>query len=428
MAAVRYVLDGQVHQVRTGSASLGRSFRSVWTASATANLGDGILLVGFPLLAVQLTRSPFLVSLVSMLATLPWLLVALPAGALADRRDRRRILLGAMALRVVTLVGLAACAWAGVLTLPVVYVGVALLGTAEVFADTTTQSILPMLVRRDRLGAANGRIIAAQTVTNDFLGGPAAGFLIAAGATYMLGAPAILYGLAALLVARLRGGFVPPARAASPMRVDIVEGVRYLAAHRIVRALAGVAGLVNFAAAAYMAVFVLWAVGPGSAVGLTPTGYGIVMAALAVGGIGAALITERLTARLGEPRTLWVAVLVIGPLFLMTVWFPRPAIIGVSYVAIGAAAAITKVVSAALAQRLIPDELLGRVNATSRLIVLGTMPIGAVLGGTVGSLFGLPPVFYGAAVLCLVAAAMAASQVTPEQVTAAEDRVGGSST
>lgn len=414
--------------MRTGTGSLGSAFRRMWAASATANLADGILLIGFPLLAVQLTRSPLLVSLVSTLATLPWLLVALPAGALADRRDRRGILLFAMGLRVVTLVGLVACAWAGVLTLEVVYVGVALLGAAEVFADTTTQSILPMLVERDRLGAANGRVIAAQTVANDFLGGPAAGVLIAAGATYLLGASAILYALAAALVAQLRGAFVPPAREAAPMHADIVEGVRYLATHRIVRALAVVAGLVNFAAAAYIAVFVLWAVGPGSAVGLSPAGYGTVMAALAVGGIGSALVTERLTTRFGEPRTLWAAVVVIGPLFLLGVWFPEPLVVGASYVGIGAAAAITKVVSAALAQRLIPDGLLGRVNATSRLIVLGTMPLGAVLGGTIGSLFGLPPVFYAAAATCVVAAGIAAAQVTSGQVAAAEDRVDRSAT
>jgi hypothetical protein len=151
------------------SPPLGPGFARLWAATSTANLADGIVLVGFPLLAVELTRSPWQVSLVTTLATAPWLLVALPAGALADRHDRRRLLLTAMLLRVVVLASLTALALTGAISLPVLYLGVVLLGVAEVIADTTSQSILPMLVSRDRLGAANGRIIAAQTVANDFL-------------------------------------------------------------------------------------------------------------------------------------------------------------------------------------------------------------------------------------------------------------------
>lgn len=402
---------------------LGAGFRQLWAVAATANLGDGILLVGFPLLAVELTRSPLRVSLVSTLATLPWLLVALHAGALADRHDRRGILLSAMSLRVVVLAGLTGAAVHGVFTLPVLYVAVLVLGVAEVLADTTTQSLLPMLVPRARLGAANGRVIAAQTVANDFLGGPVAGVLVGLGTVLVVATPAALYGVAAvLLLLGLRGTYRPPSREPRPIREDIVEGVRYLSGQRVLRALAVLAGLFNLAGAAYLAVFVLWAVGERSAVGLTPPAYGAMMAALAAGGIVGALLAERLVLRVGDPALLRAAAAVLGPLFLLPVWFPTPSVVAASFVAIGLAVSVTKVVVVSLAQRLIRGELLGRVNATYRLIGLGTMPLGAVLGGSLGAAFGLPPVFYTAATVCVVGFRVATREITRDRIEQAEAR------
>jgi MFS family permease len=404
------------------STPLGPRFTRLWAATSTANLADGIVLVGFPLLAVGLTRSPWQVSLVTTLATAPWLLVALPAGAIADRYDRRRLMLAAMALRVTGLAALTAIALHGGITLTALYVGVALLGVAEVVADTTTQSILPMLVGRDRLAAANGRVIAAQTVANDFLGGPLAGLLVGVGAAAAMVAPTAGYLAAAMLLVGLRGSFTPRIRPDSRLVRDIREGISFVVHHRVLRALALLAGLLNLAGAAYLAVFVLWAVGDTSAIGLRPEGYGLLMGALAVGGIGGALATERLSARVGDPALLTVGAGSLTVSFLLPIWMPRPWVAALAFTLIGLAVAATKVVVVSLAQRLTRDELLGRVNATYRLLGMGTMPVGALLGGALGTALGLTPVFHTAAALCALTAALTAKQITADSISAAPPR------
>jgi MFS family permease len=388
--------------VRSNAEPLGRRFRRLWAATATANLGDGILLVGFPLLAVGLTRSPWQVSLVTTLATAPRLLVSLHAGAIADRHDRRSIMLAAMAGRVIVLLALVVASVIGTVGLGTLYAVVFILGMAEVFADTTAQSIIPMVVTRDQLGAANGRVVAAQSVANDFLGGPIAGVLAGAGTAAVAGVPAATYLVAGALLSLLPGRYRPVRGTSTAVSADIIAGLRYVTEHRVLRAMAVLVGLINLAGAAYMVVFVLWAVGDASALGLDPRGYGLLMAALAVGGTAGAVGTERLGRRLSEPALLRISAAAFPVLFLLPVWVPAPKLVALAFVAIGLAAGVHKVVVASLTQRLVPNNLLGRVNATMRLLGLGTMPVGAALGGALGSTAGLRPVFYSTAALCLV--------------------------
>jgi MFS family permease len=358
--------------------------------------------VGVPLLAVGLTRSPWQVSLVTTLATAPRLLVSLHAGAIADRHDRRSIMLAAMAGRVIVLLALIVASVIGTVGLGTLYAVVFILGMAEVFADTTAQSIIPMVVTRDQLGAANGRVVAAQSVANDFLGGPIAGVLAGAGTAAVAGVPAATYLVAGALLSLLPGRYRPVRGPSTAVSADIIAGLRYVTEHRVLRAMAVLVGLINLAGAAYMVVFVLWAVGDASALGLDPRGYGLLMAALAVGGTAGAVGTERLGRRLSEPALLRISAAAFPVLFLLPVWVPAPKLTALAFVAIGLAAGVHKVVVASLTQRLVPNNLLGRVNATMRLLGLGTMPVGAALGGALGSTAGLRPVFYSTAALCLV--------------------------
>lgn len=197
---------------------------------------------------------------------------------------------------------------------------------------------------------------------------------------------------------------------------DIREGVSFVVRHRVLRALAMLAGLLNLAGAAYLAVFVLWAVGGSSAIGLGPEGYGLLMGALAVGGTTGALATERLTARIGEPALLVGGAGSLSVSFLLPVWSPRPWSAALAFTLVGLAVSTTKVVVVSLAQRLTADGLLGRVNATYRLLGLGTMPLGALLGGALGTAAGLTPVFHLTAAMCALAAAITAKQVTPRSI------------
>ncbi|MFI6598483.1 MFS transporter [Nonomuraea sp. NPDC050536] len=390
-----------------------RAFSFLLGSTAASNLADGVLKVGAPLLAVSMTRSPAEVSLIGTATTLPWLLLALPAGAVADRMDRRRVMAVANLLRAGVLLGIATVLLLGVRNLWVLSVAVLLAGVAEVFADTCAQAVLPMTVPRERIAWANGRVVGTQTVGNDFLGAPLAGLLVGALPAAILGAPALLYGAAALLLSGMRGAY-RPARPPAPetareagggkpdwMR-EIGEAMRFLWGHRFLRVLAVSAGMLNLANAAYFAVFVLWAVGDGSAIGIPSSRYGLMMTALAAGALVGSLVSARVTVLLGEGRTLVVAWLADVLLLLVPVIAPVEWALYPTAVLLGVFGAAANVLVISTRQRLIPDALLGRVNSVYRLIGMGGMPLGAALGGLVGEL-GLQIVFYGAVGVGLIA-------------------------
>jgi len=160
--------------------ALGGQFRRLWVASALSNLADGVFQVALPLLAVTLTKSPALVAGVALAQRLPWLVMALPAGALADRLDRRRTMVRVDALRVIVMGALAAAVGLDAASMPVLYAAAVVLGVGETLFDTAAQSILPSLVDRSQLSAANGRLQAVELTANQFVGPPLGGVLAAA--------------------------------------------------------------------------------------------------------------------------------------------------------------------------------------------------------------------------------------------------------
>ncbi len=400
-------------------ARLGRSFGFLLSSTALSNLADGVLKVGAPLLALTFTRSPVQVALVGAAATLPWLLLALHAGALADRLDRRRIMVLANAIRAAVLLAVAVLGTLGLMNLWIMLVAVLLACVSEVFADVSAQSVLPMTVAPGHLTAANGRVVSTQMIGNEFAGAPVAGLLVTLLPAAVFGAPALLYGAAGLLLLGMRGRFRPTAGSGGhrSMAGDIGEALRYLWRHRFLRTLAVSAGLLNFASAAYFGVLVLWVVGDGSRIGMEPAGYGLMMTALAVGAVAGSLVSERVTRLFCEGRALvglWLisALLHLVPVLLPIAWLLYP-----TAVVWGAAGAAANVLVISTRQRLIPAGLLGRVNSAYRLIGMGGMPIGAVLGGVLGEFAGLPAVFLSATAVCLAAVGLV-WRVVPDQISA----------
>src|SRR5918993_2249277 len=213
--------------IRTGVPSppasrqrLGPGYRRLWTSSSLSNLADGIVKVALPLVAIRFTDSPTLIAGLAFAVTLPWLLVALPAGALADRVDRRRFMLGANAVRAALLALLTLSVVAGIGSIWLLY-GVALgIGVAETIYDTAAQSILPQVVPRDRLARANGRLLAAELTANEFVGPPLGGLLVAAGVAAAFATPAALWVAAVGTLLFLRGGFSVPREAPTTLRAD----------------------------------------------------------------------------------------------------------------------------------------------------------------------------------------------------------------
>ncbi|WP_238011792.1 MFS transporter [Dactylosporangium sp. AC04546] len=413
-----------------------RAYRLVWSAAALSGLADGVLKVALPLVAVGVTRSPALVAGLAFAVTLPWLLFALPAGAFVDRVDRRRAMAGANTLRAVLLGALVAGLLAGVATIWLLYLVAFCVGIAETVHDTAAQSIVPQVVARDRLPVANARLYAAELTANQFAGPPLAGALVVAGAAApFVGATGLWLAAAAALLP-MRGSFRvarPPDAAGAGIRAEIVEGVRWLWRQRLLRTFAAMVGVSNFASNAAFAVLVVYAVGPGSAMGLSAPEYGWLLTALAVGSLLGSLLSGPVVRALGRARGLAVALTTAAALVGVPALTTNPFTISASFVVGGAGIVIANVVMVSLRQSITPDHLLGRVNSCYRLVAWGTMPLGAATGGLLAEAFGVRPVFAIMGVLVLTtllglrtatnaameAAEAAADVVVPAQPTAA---------
>ncbi len=375
------------------SAGLPTAYWKLWSASAGSNLADGIFWVALPLLAIRLTDSPALVAGVAIASRLPWLLFALVAGALADRLDRRRTMIVVDLFRGGLLGALAIATAAGVANLPLLYLVAFALGVAETLFDTSAQSIMPNIVEGEKLSRANGRLYAVELTMNQFVGPPIGGFLAAAGIAFAFGTGAAAYLIAALALLTIHGAF-RPVREGPPTRIhhDIAEGLRYLFGHSLLRVLALMVGISNLCSTAVFSVFVLYAVAPGP-LGLDEVGFGVLGTSLAVGSLVGSVLVERLERRLGRANLLAVSMTINASTLLIPVLTTSVPAIFIVWLVAGAIGIGWNVVTVSLRQRIVPDALLGRVNATYRLLAWGTMPLGAALGGLVGEAFGVEAVF-----------------------------------
>jgi predicted MFS family arabinose efflux permease len=274
-------------------------------------------------------------------------------------------------------------------------------------------------VARDQLPRANGRLIAAELTANEFVGPPLGGLLVAAGVAMAFATPAALWAAAVGALLLLRGGFSVSRREPTTLRADVVEGLRYLWRHRLLRTLAAMTGLFNFATNATFAVFVLYAVGPDSAMGLSEVRYGLLFATITAGSLIGALLADRIIRRLGRSRSLFLGILggvgTVGIAAVTTI----PLVIATAFLIGGLTNALWNVVAVSLRQRITPDRILGRINSSYRLVAWGTRPLGAAAGGLLAELLGLRAVFAVTAALIL-AALVGMTQVTDTAISIAE--------
>ncbi|WP_233621711.1 MFS transporter [Amycolatopsis sp. WAC 04182] len=381
--------------------SLGSAYRRLWSASGLSNLADGIVKIALGLVAVQFTRSPALIAGLAFVSSLPWLLFALHAGVLADRVDRRRAMLAANLVRAGLLAALAVAIAFGFGSLWLLYVVALGIGVAETVHDTAAQAILPQLVGRDRLTRANSRLYAAELTANEFAGPPLGGFLVAAGAFAAFAAPSALWIIAVAALFFVQGSFRVERTRETSVREDLVEGLRFLWENRILRILAIMVGGFNFATSAVITIFVLYAVGTSSAMGLTDQAYGFLLATIAIGSFAASFVAERIELALGRSRTLALSLLTGAAFAGIPAVTTNPYVIGAVFLLGGAGVMAWNVIVVSLRQRLVPDHLLGRATSGHRLVAWGTKPLGAVAAGLFAEVFGLRPVFAGAAALIL---------------------------
>ena len=286
---------------------LSANFWRLWASSASANLADGVILIAIPLIAIRVTSSPAELAGVAVAAQVPMLLFGLVAGGLADRLDRRWTMLAVQLLRVAVVGALAGLAVADAVSLPVIYVAAFIIGSGETFFDTNAQSILPAIVGRDRLVTANGRLFAAEMVMNSFVGPPVGGLLLAIAVPLALAGAAVGYGIAAIGLLMLSGGFRAEREApARHLVAEIGEGIGYLVRHRLLLTLSGMVALGRMGSAGFFALLALYAVAPGP-MGLSEPAYGLLLVTFGVGSVVGSVITGRAVALFGRPGVLTLA-------------------------------------------------------------------------------------------------------------------------
>lgn len=382
-------------------ARLGVGYRWLVGSSWISNLGDGIALAAGPLLVASQTRDPFLVSLAVLLQRLPWLLFGLHAGAIADRVDRKRLVIAADLARIAVLALLCATIVTGWVDVTVVLAALFLIGVAEVFADSASGTLMPMLVGKADLGTGYARLQFGYITLNQIAGAPIGALLFGVGLAVPFGAQAGCVLLGAVLMTRIRlpAGPVRDAEG-SHVRRDIVDGVKWLLGHPPVRTLALVIFSFNITWSASWAVLVLYSL---EVLDMGAVGYGLLTTAAAVGG----LVTTPFYGWL--ERRVPLATLMRVCLLLEVVMHLGFAVTTVPWAALaimfgfGAYAFVWGTLSQAVRQRAVPMELQGRVGAVYAVGVFGGMVVGSGLGGVLADVWGVTAPFWvgfvGSAVL-----------------------------
>ncbi len=370
-----------------GSLLAERSFFLFWSAHAISEVGSRITYVVAPILVYQLTGSALGTGVLAGLQAVPYLLFGLVAGAIADRADRRRLMVGSSLLQTVILASIPIASAAGVLRVEQVFVVALLSATLFVWFDAANFGALPLIAGRDRLVEANAAVSGASSLIA--VVAPAIAGVLAAtiGPANAIGLDAVSYGLSAVALLLIRTPFSTrhlEAASVEPVLrrlvADVREGLRFLWGHRLVRSLTLLGFGVSFTGGAVTGLTVVYGV---RALGLPDSGVGIglLFSAAALGSLASSLLLPRLNRRYATGSItlagLTVAVVAVAALALVTNFVAAL----VFFAAWGGAQTLVIINGISLRQQVAPDHLQGRVNVSARMIAWGGMPFGAAAGG-----------------------------------------------
>jgi MFS family permease len=362
-------------------------------ASGFTNLGDGVATVAWAWTASLMTRDPLLIALVAVAVRLPWAIFALPAGIIADRMDRRKLIIRMDLLRMLAFAGAALSLFfalplpappeTGIASVPaflVLIVAALVVGAAEVFRDNAAQTMLPSLVPHDRLEAANGRLWSVELTGNALLGPPLGAALLAVALPLPFAGNVLAYGAAAAIVVGIAGNFRPINCKVRNWSAELAEGLAFLRDAPLLRTLAWLTGFWNLFFQMVMIALILHVQ---ENLGLSPASYGLILAASAIGGIAGGVFGERVVRRMGAARAAQWMLFSSGPAFIGIALAPGAMSLAVVLAVFEFSGLVWNTVSVATRQRTIPDHLLGRVNSVYRLLAWGMMPLGLLLSGLI---------------------------------------------
>jgi MFS family permease len=368
-----------------------RDFRWLWFGDTVSQVGTQVTGIALPLIAVStLHASVVEVGVLTACEFAAFLLVGLPAGAWVDRMRRRPVMVGTDVLRALLLGSIPAAAAADRLTLYQLYLGAQLHGVCTVFFDVAYQSYLPSLIDRAHLVDGNSKLQASASVAQVSGPGLGGGLTQWFGGANAIGVNALTYVWSVLCLWRIRTP--EPRIERGPdrnLRREIAEGLRFVFGNRSLVAIVSCTGSSNLCSGIVGAVGILVLTrqvhASAGIIGLVLTGGGL-------GGVAGALMARRVAQRFGQARTIWLSLVVTQPLVLLLplvgpgAWLVLYAI---GWLAYGFGGVIYNVAQVSFRQAICPDRLLGRMNASVRFLVWGTIPLGALLGGALGTAIGI---------------------------------------
>ena len=379
----------------------------LWSGQSISELGSAVTVIVLPLTAVvALNASTFQVGLLSAATTVPFLLIALPAGAVLDRMEKRGLMIGCDTARMLIIGSVPAAAALGVLTLAQLYVVAVLTGALTVFFDVAYQSYTLTLISREQLIDGNGKLAATQSVSQ--VAGPGLGgtlFGLLRGGAMTADSASYAVSTASLLLIRSRepSRGRPHGAPRARLRTEIFAGLVFVLRQPVLRKIAGCTATWNLFGAMEQALGIIFLV---RILHVRPADAGLLFAAGSLGGVVAGVTSGSVARTIGSARVIWFAPLVFGVIALPLPaaepgW--RLALYPIGLAGWSFSGVLYNIAQLSYRQSICPPELLGRMNSAVRWIVWGTLPLGGVIGGVLGSDLGVRPTLWIAVTGCYAA-------------------------
>ena len=356
---------------------LPRSFRRLLGATWASNVGDGVRNAALPLIAASLAMSASTVTAVAAAGTLPFVLLGLVAGTMADRGARVRLIVRAHLFRAVVMAALAALLLGDAMTVTILAGGAFLLGCGEAVADSAAPALVPDIVDDTELEKANGELETAELVANDLVGPPMGGvlFTVASAVPFTLDAVSFL-GAAALVhsIDEEESHVGEPQRS---WNEDLREGVATAWTNPVLRITGALVIALQIGNVAAVAPFVVYVT---ERLGLEPAAYGLFLAVGSLGGIAGSRLAAPLVARIGSfPTLIWS--IATGAVSFLVMTIPTVPTVAIGFAASFGAVVTGRIVVVTARQRSVPARLLGRAQGAMRTLVWGAATVGALIGG-----------------------------------------------
>jgi MFS family permease len=385
---------------------MGAAFNRMWASSIVSNLSDGILIAAAPLLAISLTDSTVLISAIGASVMLPWLLFAIPIGAMVDRVDRRFILAGANATRSAVVGALALLIATDHVTIYWLLVASFVIGVCEVAADTTAQSLIPQILEEKNFEKGNSRLQISETVIQGFVGAPLSGFIYAIAIALPFFINSLGLAVASLLALSI------PIKYLQDVRTDNVEkektkfvadmkfGIKYLFNEKVLRRLVVTTASIGVCYSMGTATMVLFII---KELELPEKLFGVILTIQGIGAVAGAFVAPRLSKKFGRSNVMTFGIVSSSLVLLLQGFSPNIYIFVALATFGGFAISQWNILLMATYQTVIPNELYGRIHGTRRTLVWGMMPVGSLIGGVLAHYSLRLPMYVGGVIATVIA-------------------------